>query len=407
MNLSLSPRDPSRSGILSRRARRLIVHGAAFSLIVTLAACAKKEQKPAAKPPVPVAIATVERKTVPVQIKAIGNVEPYATVAVKAQVNGEVLKVHFTEGQDVKRGDLLFAIDPRTYQAAVKKAEANLSRNLVQARNARQDAERYAQLVKDGIVTSEQYEQYRTRAEAFAADVSADRAAVENAKVELSYCFIRSPLTGRTGNLAAHAGNIVKANENPPLVTINQITPVYVTFSIPEKDLAEIKRRMAAGKLAVEATIPNDAGPAEQGIISFLDNTVDVATGTIKLKGTFGNRARRLWPGQFANVVVTLAARPNAIVVPTQAIQTGQSGPYVFVVKADSSVEIRHVTPGIAYEGVTIIEQGLAPGERVVTDGQMRLTPKAKVTEKPGPGTRDQGPAKLRQASGQPKGQQP
>nr|WP_246561989.1 efflux RND transporter periplasmic adaptor subunit [Geobacter grbiciae] len=214
-------------------------------------------------------------------------------------------------------------------------------------------------------------------------------------------------MTGRTGNLAVHAGNIVKANENPPLVTINQITPVYVTFSIPEKDLAEVKRRMAAGKLAVEATIPNDAGPAEQGMISFLDYTVDMATGTIKLKGTFENRARRLWPGQFANVVVTLAARPNAIVVPTQAIQTGQSGPYVFVVKADSSVEIRQVTPGIAYEGVTIIEQGLAPGERVVTDGQMRLTPKARVTEKPGPGTRDQGPAKPRQASGQPKGQQP
>ncbi len=343
-------------------------------------ACAKKEQKPKAKPPVPVALATVERKTIPVQIKAIGNVEPYATVAVKAQVSGEVLKVHFSEGQDVKRGDRLFSIDLRTYQAALRKAEANLSRNQVQARNARQDAERYAQLVKDGIVTQEQYEQYRTRAEAFAADVAADRAAVENAKVELSYCSIRSPLNGRTGNLAVHAGNIVKANENPPLVTINQITPVYVTFSIPEKDLSEIKRRMAGGKLAVEATIPNDNGPAEQGIISFLDNTVDMATGTIKLKGTFENRGRRLWPGQFANVVVTLSARPDAVVVPTQALQTGQSGPYVFVVKADSSVEIRPVTPGIAHEGFTIVEQGLAPGETVVTDGQMRLTPNAKVS---------------------------
>ncbi|WP_306535562.1 efflux RND transporter periplasmic adaptor subunit [Geobacter sp.] len=366
-------------------------------------ACAKKEQKPKAKPPVPVALATVERKTIPVQIKAIGNVEPYATVAVKAQVSGEVLKVHFSEGQDAKRGDLLFTIDPRTYQAALRKAEANLSRNRVQARNARQDAERYAQLVKDGIVTQEQYEQYRTRAEAFAADVAADLAAVENAKVELSYCSIRS----RTGNLAVHAGNIVKANENPPLVTINQITPVYVTFSIPEKDLSEIKRRMAGGKLAVEATIPNDNGPTEQGIISFLDNTVDMATGTIKLKGTFENRGRRLWPGQFANVVVTLSARPDAVVVPTQALQTGQSGPYVFVVKADSSVEIRPVTPGIAHEGFTIIEQGLAPGETVVTDGQMRLTPNAKVMEKQRPGGGDQGPAKSGQATGQSPGSHP
>lgn len=377
------------SVLLSRRraqSRFLPFPGGAGALVLLIplvfAACAKKEQKPAAKPPVPVAIATVERKTVPVQIKAIGNVEPYATVAIKAQVSGEVLKVHFTEGQDVKKGDLLFTIDPRTYQATVKKAEANLSRNLVQARNARQDAERYAQLVKDGIVTQEQYEQYRTRAEAFAADVAADRAAVDNAKVELSYCSIRSPLTGRTGNLAVHAGNIVKANENPPLVTINQITPVYVAFAIPEKDLAEIKRRMAGGKLAVEAIVPHDAAPPEQGIISFLDNTVDVATGTIKLKGTFENKGRRLWPGQFVNVVVTLSARPEAVVAPTQALQTGQAGPYVFVVKADASVEIRQVTPGIAHEGFTIIEQGVAPGERVVTDGQMRLTPNAKVTEK-------------------------
>lgn len=373
--------SPRRRGLF-RRAARLAALAAALLLVVVLCACARKEQTPAPKPPVPVSLAAVERKTVPVQIKAIGNVEPFTTVAVKAQVSGEVLKVHFTEGQDVKKGALLFSIDPRIYQAALKKAEANLSRNLVQARNARQDAERYAQLVEDGIVTQEQYEQYRTRADASAADVAADRAAVENAKVELSYCSIRSPLSGRTGNLAIHAGNIVKANENPPLVTINQITPVYVTFSIPEKDLAEIKRHMAGGRLAVEVLIPHENGPAEQGIISFLDNAVDVATGTIKLKGTFENRGRRLWPGQFVNVVVTLSSRPAAVVVPSQALQTGQSGPYVFVVKADSSVEIRPVTPGITHNGLTIIEKGVAPGETVVTDGQMRLTPNARVTAK-------------------------
>lgn len=382
MNLSHFPPDPQRYRGLFCRTAHLAVPVAVLLLAFALCACTKKEQKPVPKPPVPVALAPVERKTVPVQIRAIGNVEPYATVAIKAQVSGEVLTVHFTEGQDVKKGDLLFSIDSRTYQAVLKKAEANLSRNLVQARNARQDAERYAQLVKDGIVTQEQYEQYRTRAEVFSADVAADRAAVENAKVELSYCSIRSPLSGRTGNLAIHAGNIVKANENPPLVTINQITPVYVTFSIPEKDLAEIKRHMAGRRLAVEAVIPNENGSAEQGVISFLDNAVDVATGTIKLKGTFDNRSRRLWPGQFVNVVVTLSSRPDVVVVPSQALQTGQSGPYVFVVKADSSVEIRPVTPGIAHNGVTIIEKGLAPGETVVTDGQMRLTPNAKVTAK-------------------------
>ncbi|AAR34984.1 efflux RND transporter periplasmic adaptor subunit [Geobacter sulfurreducens] len=368
-----------------RTLRRWGRHAVAASAVVpalALCACSPKEQKPTVKPPVPVVLAKVERKTIPVQIKAIGNVEPYATVAVKAQVSGEVVNVHFTEGQDVKKGDLLFAIDPRTYAAALKKAEANLSRNLVQARNARQDAERYAQLLTEGIVTQEQYEQYRTKAEAFAADVAADRAAVENAKVELSYCTIRSPLSGRTGNLAVHAGNIVKANENPPLVTINQITPVYVTFAIPEKDLAEIKHRLASGRLAVEAIIPNDQGPAEQGTISFLDNAVDAATGTIKLKGIFENKGRRLWPGQFVNVVVTLASRADAVVVPSQALQTGQSGPYLFVVKADTSVEVRPVTPGITHEGLTVIEQGVAPGETVVTDGQMRLTPNAKVTEK-------------------------
>lgn len=385
---------------LRYRGTCLVIALSAMATMLTLGACSTREPKQATKPPVPVKLAKVEQRTIPVQIRAIGNVEPYATVAVKAQVSGEVLKVHFTEGQDVKKGALLFTIDPRTYEAALKKAEANLSRNLVQARNARQDAERYAQLLAEGIVTQEQYEQYRTRAEAFAADVAADRAAVDNARVELSYCTIRSPLSGRTGNLAVHAGNIVKANENPPLVTINQITPVYVTFAIPEKDLAEIKRRMAAGRLPVEAIIPNDDGPTEQGFLSFLDNTVDAATGTIKLKGTYENKVRRLWPGQFVNVVVTLVTRSDAVVVPAQALQTGQSGPYLFVVKPDSSVEVRPVTPGMTHEGFTVIEQGVAPGETVVTDGQMRLTPNAKVTEK-------QGPAKSGQASGQSPGSHP
>ncbi len=327
---------------------------------------------------VPVTVATVIQKTVPVQVRAIGTVEAYSTVTVKSQVEGEIERVYFREGQDVERSDLLFTIDSRPFEAKLKQAEASLAKDIAQAKNAQAQADRYTKLFQDGIVSKEQYDQFRTNADALEAAVRADRAAVENAKVELGYCTIRSPIDGRTGSLMVHQGNVVKANDTT-LVVINQISPAYVDFSVPEQYLAAIKRYMTTGKLKVEAIIPNDEQHPAQGTLTFVNNAVDSGTGTILLKGTFANSERHLWPGQFVNVVLTLAKRPNAVVVPSQAVQTGQSGQYVFVVKSDHTVDSRPVVLGSSLGGEAVIEKGLQPGETVVTDGQLRLVPRAKV----------------------------
>jgi len=352
---------------------------AAIGLLCAMTACTAKKEPPKQRPPAPVTVAQVEQKDIPLQLKAIGNVEAYNTVGIKSLVNGTVEKVHFREGQDVQKGQLLFTIDPRPFQAALRQAEANLAKDVAQARNAEEQARRYAGLVKDGIVTQEQYDQIRTTADSYGANVAADRAAVESAKLQLSYCYIHSPLVGRTGNLAVNAGNVVKANDVPVLVTINQVSPIYVSFTVPERELAGLKKHIAAGDLKVEAVVPSDGQQADSGNISFLDNTVDPATGTIRLKGTFANLKRHLWPGQFVNVIMTLAIKPKALVVPTTAVQTGQQGQYVFVVGADLNAEVRPVVAGITTDGLMVIEQGLKAGETVVTDGQIRLAPGAKV----------------------------
>ena len=363
----------------------------AIGLLFSLGACAAKKEPPKGRPPVPVTAATSLLKTIPVQIRSVGNVEPYNTVSIKAQVNGQIAKVHFKEGEDVRKGDLLFTIDTRPFEAALKQAEATLAKDQAQAKFAKEQARRYSGLLKDGIVTQDQYDQLRANAEAYEATIAADKAAVDNAKVQLSYCFIRSPIDGRTGNLMVQIGNLVKANDVPILVTINQVTPVYVTFSVPEKELLEIKKYLSLGKLKVEASIPNDPKGPETGVISFLDNTVDTATGTIKLKGTFPNQARRLWPGQFANVSLTLYNLQNAVVVPSTAVQTGQQGQFVFTIGQDGTAELRPVVAGITFEGWTVISQGVKPDESVVTDGQMRLAPGAKVeVKKPGQSTSPQ-----------------
>ncbi len=347
-----------------------------------LAACSSEKDKPKPKPPVPVSVASALRKTVPVQIRVIGNVEAYNTVSIKAQINGMLDAVHFREGQDVKKGQMLFTIDRRPFVAALNQARAALARDAAQERYAREQARRYGELIKDGIVTQDQFEQYRANAEALGESVHADRAAVENAAVQLSYCSIRSPLDGRTGNLMVQRGNLVKANDVPVLVTINQVNPIYVTFSVPEKELSEIKKYSGAGNLKVEAFIPNDTGPAEQGTLSFVDNAVDTATGTIKIKGTFTNEGRRLWPGQFVNVVLTLTTIPNAVVVPAQALQTGQNGQFVFVVKPDRTVESRPVVTGETLDGLTVLSRGVSPGETVVIDGQLSLVPGSRIALK-------------------------
>jgi membrane fusion protein, multidrug efflux system len=348
-------------------------------LPLALAACTAKKEPPTARPPVPVKVAKSATKDMPVQIRAIGNVEPINTVSIKAQVNGQIARVHFREGDDVRKGDLLFTIDPRPFEASLKQAEATLAKDKAQAAFAKEQVRRYESLLKDGIVTQDQYAQLRANADSFEAATAADRAAVDNARLQLAYCFIRSPIDGRTGNLLVQTGNLVKANDVPVLVTINQVSPIYVTFTLPEKEMPEIRRYLSGRKLMVEAVIPNDPKGPESGTISFLDNTVDTTTGTIKLKGAFANKARRLWPGQFVNVILTLATRSDAVVVPTQAIQTGQQGQFVFVVKPDLTVDSRPVAVGFALGDESVIEKGLEAGETVVTDGQLRLITGTKV----------------------------
>jgi multidrug efflux system membrane fusion protein len=351
------------------------------SIVVTvfLFACSKKSGPPPRMEKVPVTAATVIQKAVPIQLRAIGNVEAYSTISVKSQIEGVLTRVHFKEGQYVNKGDIIFTIDPRPYEAALKQAEANLAKDNAQLENAQKEASRYEDLVKKGYVAQEQYDQIRTNAAALEATVNADKALVENARLQLKYCYIYSPINGRTGNLIANEGNLIKANADNPMVTINQIQPIYVTFSVPEQYLNEIKKYMAAKKLNVKAFISKEDVMPEQGVLTFIDNTVDMATGTIKLKGTFANKGKRLWPGQFVNVLLTLTMQPDAIVVPSQAVQAGQSGVYVFVIKSDLTVESRPVVVDRSLDGESVIEKGLQPGEKVVTDGQLRLVPGAKV----------------------------
>ncbi len=384
----------------------LLVGSAFFS-----ACSSSKSEETKVRPAVPVTVAPVVQKSVPIQIRTIGNVEAYSTVSIKAQVGGTLTGVYFKEGQDVKKGDLLFTIDSRPFEAdlqraqanmnrdtaQLKQAHANLARDVAQLKNAEVEARRFADLIKQGIATQHDYDQAVTNAEALRAAVVADKAAIENAeasiradqaavettKLSLGYCSIRSPMDGRTGSLMVNQGNVIKAND-VQLVIINQISPIYVSIPIPERDLSRIKDYMSAGKLAVEAIIPSDGEKSETGSISFVDNAVDRSTGTIRLKGAFANQERRLWPGQFVQVALTLAMQQKAVVVPSQAVQAAQKGQYVFVVKPDLSVEVRSVAVGATLAGETVIEKGLQPGENVVTDGQLRLTPGAKVEVKGG-----------------------
>jgi multidrug efflux system membrane fusion protein len=332
---------------------------------------------------VPVIIAKAERRTVPVQVEAIGNVEAYSTVSVRTLVAGEIEKVYFTQGQDVTKGQLLLTIDSRPYQTRLSQLEADLARDQAQLANARAQAERSAKLFQAGIIAQEQYDTVRTTADALQATVNADQAAIASAKVDLSYCSVYSPLDGRTGALLVYPGNIAKVNDTI-VVTINQIHPIYVTFAVPEQRLAEVKRYRERAALSVEAFVPNDTRPPAKGVLTFIDNSVDQATGTIKMRGTFQNPDNRLWPGQFVNVVMKLTTLPNATVVPAQAVQTGMTGKYVYVVKSDMTAEYREVVPGETVNGQTVIEKGVAPGDTVVTDGQLQLAPGSKVEIKKG-----------------------
>ncbi|MBO0858246.1 MAG: efflux RND transporter periplasmic adaptor subunit [Chloracidobacterium sp.] len=355
----------------------------------------------------PVVTGVVSQKDVPLELRVIGAVEPYSVVAVKSQVGGELTEVHFTEGQFVKKGETLFTIDPRPFEAALsqaeanlakstaqeKQAEANLARDEAQYKTASTQAGRYSSLLDSGVVSRDQYDQIRTNSDSLAESVKADKAnvetarkaieadkaAVQSARLQLSYTTIRSPIDGRTGTLVVHQGNLVKAEDTTPLVVINQVSPIRVTFSAPERQLSEIRNYMAKSKLKARVSQSNNSTHPEIGEVDFVDNAVDNTTGTIKLKATFANKERWLWPGQFANVMLTLTTRAGATVAPTQSIQTGQEGQYVFAVKPDQTVEMRPVVVAYTVGDDTVIDKGLKPGEVVVTDGQLRLVPGGKV----------------------------
>jgi len=328
---------------------------------------------------VPVLVATATQKTMPLQIRAVGNVEAYSTVAVKSQVTGVLTQAHFKEGDNVKKGQLLFTIDPRPFEAALKQAEANLARDTAQLQNSREQARRYAELVKKEYVSKEQYDQIRANADAAEAVVQADQAGVENAKVQLSYCYIFSPIDGQVGTLLVNEGNLVRVNDGTPLVVINQVAPIFVTFSVPEQNLPDIRRHITTGSLKVEARFQSDEGRSEQGNLAFIDNAVDRTTGTIKLKAEFKNTDKRLWPGQFINVALTLTTESDAVVVPAEAIQVGPEGQHVFVVKPDNSVEVRPVVVARTDEGEAVIAQGLQQGEQIVREGQFLLSAGSRV----------------------------
>jgi multidrug efflux system membrane fusion protein len=315
----------------------------------------------------------------------MGNVEAHSTVSVKSRVSGELVGVHFQEGQEVKEGDLLFTIDKAPYEVALKETQARLERDQALARKAQDDVKRNAPLAERDFVSRQAYEQYRSTAEAAEAQVKADQAAVENLQLQLSYCSIRSPISGRTGSVLIQRGNLVKANdENKSLVTIHQIQPIYVTFALPEKFLGQINRSMGEAKMQVLVHSPENPTSNEPiaGAVTFVNNTVEVSTATIRLKASFSNKDRRLWPGQTVNVLLTLGVQSKAVVAPSQAVQTSQSGPYAFVVRSDGTAEMRPVVLARNTNGEAVIEKGLAPGETIVTNGQLSLTPGARVSVK-------------------------
>jgi len=381
------PRSVARKG--ASRLAAVIAAGLVLSLVTGGCGRAARTQQ-GGRPPVPVTVGTVEQKTVPVSFRAIGNIEAAETVEVRARVGGELQRVFFEEGQTVRAGDRLFAIDPRPFRAALAQAEAQLARNQALLAKAEADITRYAGLVKQDYVTKEQYDQIMADAAALRAGVAADQANVETARLELDYCTISSPVTGRTGTLNVKVGNLVKANDDLPLVTINQVRPINASFPVPAQFLPLVIAHRA-DRVRVVATVPGDPTAAE-GTLSFVDNAVDTATGTVLLKATFGNEDERLWPGEFVDLTVILGEEAGRVVCPAAAVQTGQQGQYVFTVKDNRTVELRPVKVNRMDEHEAVIDEGLRPGETVVTDGQLRLVPGATIEVKGQETTGDAGP---------------
>jgi membrane fusion protein, multidrug efflux system len=321
----------------------------------------------------------------PVQVSAIGTVQSIATVIIKSRVDGQIADVHFEEGQDVKEGDLLFTLDNRAFQAQLAQAEAVLQRDRAQLERAQLELKRQTELADRGVASAQKLEDAQMAEKVLQAAIRASEAAAENARVNLSYTTIRSPITGRTGSVNLKRGNVVKSNDTTtnavPLVTITQLRPIYVSFTIPERHLPDIRAALAdSERLPAVVTMPSQPDKPITGTLTFVDNQVDAATGTIPLKATFTNDDIRLWPGQFVNVNLTLGIQAHAVVVPSTTIQIGQNGPYVFVIKDDSTVELRLVRIDRTVGNRTVVASGLAAGERVVVDGQLRLNNGTRVT---------------------------
>ena len=346
-----------------------------------LAGCNKQNAQAAApaRPAPPVVVSTVEQRDVPIQITAIGNVEAYQTVQIRSMVNGAIEKILFKEGDDVRKGQLLYQLDKRPFQAALEQADANLKRDEAQAANAKVEAARYTDLEKQGVISREQADLQRTTESTNTAAVFADQAAVQAARVQLQYTDIYAPIDARAGALMINLGNLVKANDTPFLVQLNQIAPIYVTFTVPETRLGEVRQFVARGLKVHAYPKGQGTGPSE-GLLTFIDNGVDPQTGTVKLKATFQNSDKRLWPGEFVNVVLNLSTMKNAITVPTKAVQSGQQGDYVFVVTKDGTADPRVVTTTGTYQNLSLVKTGLNPGDTVIVDGQLRVAPSSKVT---------------------------
>jgi membrane fusion protein, multidrug efflux system len=380
---------PSRSAIEMTTRPRVVFNAdsavkcaAVLMALVLFASCSPKSPRRAGGPvAVPVAVANAVAQDVPVELQAIGTVQAFSTVLVRPQITGPIMEVHFQEGEEVKTGDLLFSLDQRPWQAALNQAMANLKRDEAQLINARLQFERTSNLFESKIASQQDFDTAEATYRAAEGTVQADSAAITNAQVSLDYTTIRAPIEGRTGSPAVKKGNVVKAPDDV-LVTITQIHPIYVAFAVPEQNLPVIRQRSSEAVLPVEAFTPGDSGPRPQGDLSFINNMVDTNTGMILLKATFANTNSVLWPGQFVQVSVTLSNLEHATVVPSQAVQAGQHGEYIFVVKPDATVEPRPVLAGITYEGLRVISGGLRPGEVVVTDGQLRLTNGASVSIK-------------------------
>jgi multidrug efflux system membrane fusion protein len=365
-----------------RRGKWWILAPAALAALCALASgCAKQQAAPPARPPASVTVSKVTQKTMPVEVVAVGNVEAISTVSIRAQVAGEVQQVHFKEGDFVRKGQALITIDPRPYEAALAQAKAALARDKATGIYNRAQAVRYKTLFEQGVVPAQQVDSFASAADASDAVLNADEAAVKTAELNLEYCSIDSPIDGRTGAIMVKPGNLVKVAD-VPIVVINQVNPIYVNFTVPQQFWPDIKEHVDQGALRVMATIPQDPGQLLQGTLTFVDNVVDSTTGTIHLRATFQNSQNRLWPGLYVSILLTLSEQPNATVAPVNSIITTQQGSYVYVVKADKTVEKRTVVPSRTINEDTVVEKGLQPGETIVTDGQVNLVPGAKVAIK-------------------------